>query len=117
MCVNAYDFKAITIQIYTYKVIYIFRPLVRFIVFYVNIWFAFFLAVCTCNTQGTVDNQGCNKETGECTCKRYVTGRDCNQCIPGYWGLTDSQDGCKPCDCDVGGAYDNMCDVHTGQCR
>jgi len=45
-----------------------------------------------------------------------VTGRDCNQCISGYWGLSDSQDGCKPCDCDVGGAYDNMCDVITGQC-
>lgn len=72
--------------------------------------------VCTCNTQGTVDNQGCNKETGECTCKRYVAGRDCNQCIPGFWGLSDSQDGCKPCECDVGGAYDNMCDVLTGQC-
>lgn len=72
--------------------------------------------VCTCDTQGTVDNQGCNKDTGECTCKRYVTGRDCNQCISGFWGLSDSQDGCKPCDCDVGGAYDNMCDVVTGQC-
>lgn len=55
--------------------------------------------------------------TGECTCKRYVTGRDCNQCLPEYYGLSDERDGCKPCDCDLGGAYDNFCDVITGQCR
>lgn len=72
---------------------------------------------CTCNTLGTIDNQGCNAVTGECTCKRYVVGRDCNQCLPEYWGLSDSQDGCKPCDCDAGGSIDNNCDVITGQCR
>jgi len=54
---------------------------------------------------------------GECTCKRNVAGRDCNQCLPEYWGLSDDRDGCKPCDCDIGGAYDNYCDVVTGQCR
>lgn len=84
--------------------------------FYERHWRVCIFVACSCNTQGTVDNQGCNKETGECTCKRYVHGRDCNQCIPGYWGLSDSQEGCKPCDCDIGGAYDNMCDVVTGQC-
>ncbi|XP_012282234.1 laminin subunit beta-1 isoform X2 [Orussus abietinus] len=72
---------------------------------------------CTCNTLGTIDNQGCNTITGECTCKRYVTARDCNQCLPEYWGLSDEHDGCKPCDCDPGGAYENSCDVITGQCR
>ena len=35
-----------------------------------------------------------------------------------YWGLQSGEvDGCKPCDCDVGGALDNMCDSITGQCR
>ncbi|XP_015510641.1 laminin subunit beta-1-like isoform X1 [Neodiprion pinetum] len=72
---------------------------------------------CTCNTVGTIGNQGCNMLTGECTCKRYVTARDCSQCLPEYWGLSEEQDGCKPCDCDLGGAYDNFCDVVTGQCR
>ncbi|XP_015599371.1 laminin subunit beta-1 isoform X2 [Cephus cinctus] len=72
---------------------------------------------CTCNTLGTIGNQGCNMVTGECTCKRYVTTRDCNQCLPEYWGLSDDQDGCKPCDCDPGGSYENSCDVVTGQCR
>ena len=72
---------------------------------------------CTCNTLGTINNQGCNMRTGECTCKRYVTARDCNQCLPEYWGLSDDRDGCKPCDCDPGGSYDATCDVVTGQCR
>ncbi|XP_020296125.1 laminin subunit beta-1-like [Pseudomyrmex gracilis] len=73
--------------------------------------------VCTCNTLGTVDNQGCDMKTGECKCKRYVTARDCNQCLPEYWGLSEEYDGCKPCDCDPGGSYENSCDVITGQCR
>nr|XP_012215232.1 PREDICTED: laminin subunit beta-1 [Linepithema humile] len=72
---------------------------------------------CTCNTLGTIDNQGCNTLTGECTCKRYVTARDCNQCLPEYWGLSEDSDGCKPCDCDPGGSYENSCDVVNGQCR
>lgn len=71
---------------------------------------------CTCNIFGTIDNQGCNVYNGECTCKRYVTGRDCNQCLPEYWGLSEKRDGCQPCDCDPGGSFDNNCDVISGQC-
>nr|XP_018916395.1 PREDICTED: laminin subunit beta-1 [Bemisia tabaci] len=72
---------------------------------------------CTCNTLGTIGNQGCDKLTGDCTCKRFVLGRDCNQCMLGFWGLGETPEGCKPCDCDIGGAYDNACDVITGQCQ
>jgi len=82
----------------------------------INYYSAIIIA-CTCNTLGTIDNQGCNMLTGECTCKRYVTARDCNQCLPEYWGLSEDRDGCKPCDCDPGGSYENSCDVVTGQCR
>ena len=35
----------------------------------------------------------------------------------GYWGLSEEPDGCKPCDCDPGGAYDNQCDKDSGQCH
>ncbi|CAG9828598.1 unnamed protein product [Diabrotica balteata] len=72
---------------------------------------------CTCDTFGTIGNQGCNVDTGECTCKRYVTGRNCNQCLLQYWGLSDKPDGCQQCDCDPGGSYDNFCDVISGQCK
>ncbi|XP_077546511.1 laminin subunit beta-1 isoform X2 [Haemaphysalis longicornis] len=71
---------------------------------------------CSCHELGTAGD-GCNVYTGECTCKRNVIGRDCNQCLPEYWGLGRDDDGCKPCDCDPGGAYENSCDVITGQCR
>ena len=67
------------------------------------------------NKRNNLQMQGCNVFSGECVCKRYVTGRDCDQCLPEHWGLSDTRDGCKPCDCDPGGSYDNMCDVITGQ--
>ncbi|XP_059469528.1 laminin subunit beta-1 isoform X2 [Neocloeon triangulifer] len=72
---------------------------------------------CSCNSLGTHNNQGCDFFTGECTCKRFVTGRDCNQCLPQFYGLSEELDGCKACDCDPGGSFDNDCDVITGQCR
>lgn len=75
------------------------------------------ISACECNILGTINNQGCNQLKGECTCKRYVVGRDCNQCLKEYYGLSELQDGCKPCDCDPGGAFDNNCDVVDGQCR
>lgn len=74
-------------------------------------------SACSCNTLGTVDNQGCDMNTGECTCKRNVHGRDCNQCLPEHYGLSEDSDGCKACDCDPGGSFDNNCDVITGQCK
>ena len=56
--------------------------------------------------------------TGDCACKANVIGRDCNQCKPEHYGLSkDDPMGCQPCDCDIGGAYDNNCDVITGQCK
>lgn len=72
---------------------------------------------CSCNILGTIGNSGCNIYTGECTCKRLVTGRDCNQCVPESYGLSEEEEGCKLCNCDPGGSLDNNCDVVTGQCR
>lgn len=72
---------------------------------------------CTCNILGTINNSGCNFYSGECTCKRLVTGKDCNQCIPETYGLSESHDGCAFCNCDPGGSLDNNCDVITGQCK
>lgn len=72
---------------------------------------------CTCNPFGTIGAYGCNIYSGGCVCKRNVVGRDCNQCVPEYWGLSSEEEGCKACDCDPGGSYNNNCDVITGQCR
>uniref|UniRef100_A0A0N5BNI8 Laminin subunit beta-1 n=1 Tax=Strongyloides papillosus TaxID=174720 RepID=A0A0N5BNI8_STREA len=71
---------------------------------------------CTCNTLGTINNEGCNKLTGECTCKRFVDGAKCDKCIENYYGLSEDLDGCKECDCDIGGSLSPQCDTITGQC-
>ncbi len=72
---------------------------------------------CSCNLIGTAGNLGCDKKNGLCSCKANVAGRACDQCRPGYYGLSaDDPNGCRPCDCAVGGAINSTCDATTGQC-
>nr|XP_042897336.1 laminin subunit alpha-1 isoform X3 [Parasteatoda tepidariorum] len=49
---------------------------------------------CNCNPYGSLDRI-CDRMTGQCHCRRGITGRDCTQCSPRHI-LTDI--GCKSCD-------------------
>lgn len=76
------------------------------------------LTACNCSMLGTVNNLGCDKHTGECVCKQNVVGEQCDRCAVGHYGLLSNYtNGCLQCDCDEGGAFDNNCDMATGQCR
>uniref|UniRef100_A0A672SL20 Laminin subunit beta-2-like n=1 Tax=Sinocyclocheilus grahami TaxID=75366 RepID=A0A672SL20_SINGR len=70
---------------------------------------------CNCDPRGiTMIGAPCDQISGDCSCKRYVTSRYCDQCLPEYWGLSNDLAGCRPCDCDFGGATSNRMD--NGQC-
>ncbi|CAL8324931.1 unnamed protein product [Merluccius merluccius] len=73
---------------------------------------------CRCDPRGTVSGRAqCDPVSGDCFCKRLVTGRGCDQCLPEHWALSHDINGCRGCDCDVGGALDNQCTMESGQCR
>ena len=56
----------------------------------------------------------CNNITGVCSCKPHVIGDTCDTCEPGYY--LAEPDTCSPCNCDLGGALSNVCDIYTGEC-
>ncbi|XP_033099240.1 laminin subunit alpha-like [Anneissia japonica] len=73
---------------------------------------------CNCYTPGTIStSQVCKAVSGQCRCKTLVTGRQCTECQDQSYELTGSDVfGCKACECDVGGAINNLCDKSTGKC-
>ncbi|XP_062856618.1 laminin subunit beta-4-like [Trichomycterus rosablanca] len=72
---------------------------------------------CMCNFLGTVRTSPCDQNTGQCICELFASGLECDQCLPGYWGLGNTVHGCAPCDCDIGGAFNTMCSLDNGQCQ
>ncbi|CAL8083648.1 unnamed protein product [Calicophoron daubneyi] len=53
----------------------------------------------------------CDMNTGQCRCAPHVIGRQCNECEPGYFGVTE--EGCKVCPSCPNG---QVCDQKTGKC-
>ncbi len=43
-----------------------------------------------------------------------VTGSSCDQCLSGYFDITDK--GCEPCECSPDGSLSSECDFKSGQC-
>ncbi|XP_010079491.1 PREDICTED: laminin subunit beta-4 [Pterocles gutturalis] len=72
---------------------------------------------CNCNPSGSLPFSICDPATGECLCQQFATGRRCEKCLVGYWGLGSSLYGCSPCDCDIGGSQNNLCSPKDGQCK
>ncbi|KAL9987042.1 hypothetical protein ACROYT_G001277 [Oculina patagonica] len=76
---------------------------------------------CDCHLNGTVNRSHvCQGDYhGQCNCKSNVDFRDCSRCKDGYYDLQDSDvNGCKSCDCDVGGSSNGQtCDKVTGVCH
>uniref|UniRef100_A0A8C5LLU5 Laminin subunit alpha-1 n=1 Tax=Jaculus jaculus TaxID=51337 RepID=A0A8C5LLU5_JACJA len=68
---------------------------------------------CDCHENGSLSDL-CHLETGFCDCKPYVTGQQCDRCLPDYYGL-DSGLGCKPCNCSPAGSMSDEC-TDDGQC-
>ncbi|XP_070611253.1 laminin subunit beta-4, partial [Erythrolamprus reginae] len=71
---------------------------------------------CKCHSAGSLPFSVCNPESGKCVCQEFVTGQRCEHCLEGYWGLGSHVYGCTPCDCDIGGAYNDSCSPTNGQC-
>ena len=69
---------------------------------------------CRCDRVGSL-NDSCDIQSGQCSCKLGVTGRQCDQCERYHWGF--SYEGCSGCNCNPEGALDLQCEVRTGQCR
>ncbi|XP_075893685.1 laminin subunit alpha-2 isoform X3 [Nelusetta ayraudi] len=68
---------------------------------------------CQCHTNGSV-SEVCNRETGQCPCRKNVLGRQCDECVPNCWWDGDRQE-CLPCRCSPLGSVSQRCDVE-GRC-
>lgn len=65
-----------------------------------------------------------HKIGGQCNCKAAVTGRQCDRCLPGWYGLSATNpDGCTSCNCSDQGTMSPsteavfICNQDTGQCQ
>lgn len=62
---------------------------------------------CACDYYGS-NSFECEQFGGQCQCKPFIIGRQCEACKTGYFGFPD----CKPCDCPSTA----LCQKDTGEC-
>ncbi|XP_058015635.1 laminin subunit gamma-3 isoform X2 [Ahaetulla prasina] len=73
-------------------------------------------APCNCNLDGSTQGpKTCDPVSGQCRCLPNVTGRECTQCLEGYFDLQPGV-GCRSCQCHPTGAQSDSCHPITGQC-
>ena len=48
------------------------------------------ILACACDADGSED-QLCDKESGQCTCRPHVVGLKCKKCEDEYWAFPDCQ--------------------------
>jgi len=67
---------------------------------------------CDCDVGGSTD-RGCDAETGECSCRPHLTGRQCSQPDPGYYiPSTDAlsvRPSASPCPPNATDSYPQPC--------
>nr|XP_023652916.1 laminin subunit alpha-2 isoform X2 [Paramormyrops kingsleyae] len=68
---------------------------------------------CQCHGNGSL-SEVCHHETGQCSCKEHVIGRQCDKCVPNCWWDAGRQV-CRPCSCSPVGAMSRRCDLE-GRC-
>ncbi|KAK7945606.1 hypothetical protein WMY93_001334 [Mugilogobius chulae] len=61
---------------------------------------------CDCDKAGST-SATCDPVGGQCPCRQFVIGRQCNKCATGYYGFPY----CRPCECGR-----RLCDEVTGRC-
>ncbi|EYC06964.1 hypothetical protein Y032_0073g800 [Ancylostoma ceylanicum] len=68
---------------------------------------------CGCHPQGSEGaSLQCDPNSGQCLCRESVGGRQCDRCLPGFYGFPH----CYGCRCNVAGTTEEICDAATAQC-
>ena len=69
---------------------------------------------CACDPSGSLDTY-CNPASGQCSCKPNIIGRQCDECVAGYYNFAE---GCLNCACDAFGTVEGgICDERSGLCQ
>ncbi|XP_064164483.1 multiple epidermal growth factor-like domains protein 9 [Anguilla rostrata] len=69
--------------------------------------------LCNCSSEGVLDPEDCDGETGQCSCLQGYMGLQCEDCEEDHF--TNGSTGCQPCGCDSFGAVDVRCNS-SGAC-